>query len=244
MSIPPSRHVADELRREITAGVHQPGQYLPSSRALADRFKVARDTVAAGVAILVAEGLVAAIPKKGYQVLAAPTAIEIQWTPDGRIAPAGEPMLGAGDGLRVEVRRASDRIASLLQGTPQMSVVLRSELHSRAGSPWALREVHFPQAVADLARRLALPDPADETRILAEAGLGETGYRTRWSARPASKEEAALLKSGAAPVHTIERVGYHGATPVRCELILIRADRVYLSQSGGDVPFEATSPHG
>ncbi|MEU0238446.1 GntR family transcriptional regulator [Nocardiopsis sp. NPDC006198] len=54
----PSRRVADGLRSAIAAGELAEGEKLPSERALADRFGIARNTVREAVRLLSEEGLV------------------------------------------------------------------------------------------------------------------------------------------------------------------------------------------
>ncbi|MGW6023718.1 GntR family transcriptional regulator [Streptomyces sp. NPDC055099] len=55
---PASRRIADELREAIEAGQYAPGEKLPSSRQLAERYGVVRNTIDAATEILNQEGLV------------------------------------------------------------------------------------------------------------------------------------------------------------------------------------------
>lgn len=52
------RQIADDLRTDITAGVHGPGDRLPSESDLVTRYGVNRRTVQHAFALLIAEGLV------------------------------------------------------------------------------------------------------------------------------------------------------------------------------------------
>ncbi|WP_158834677.1 GntR family transcriptional regulator [Streptomyces sp. NRRL S-350] len=228
--------VTAELRRAIVAGEFARGSFLPSSRELALRFGVVRNTVMAGLGPLVEEGLVESLPKRGYRVIGAPSAFEVVWTQGGQLLPAGEEELGHGGELRAEIRQAPGPVARLLQGPDGMTVAVRSTVHRYAGAPWALREFCTPRSVADVARRLLEPEGVDEERLLAEHGLGQDGIRSCWSTRAATADEARLLKSGSAPVHFIQRTGFHQGQPVFCELTAIRADRVHLSRSAGNPP--------
>ena len=238
----PSQQVTEELRRQITAGQYPIGSFLPSGRALAQRFGVARETVAAGVRSLVDEGLVESHPKRGYQVLAVATQLELEWSRDGRVLLAGQIGLGPGEDLRVEVRRASAEVAGLLQGPPEMSVVVRSTVHRHAGSPWALREFTVPRSVADVARRLGEAELLDEAATLADHGLAESGHRSTWTARSAAAEESQVLKSGASPVHVLQRVAFHGPDPVSCEVVVMRADRIFMSRMSGSAKLDPEQP--
>ncbi|MCG7524040.1 GntR family transcriptional regulator [Streptomyces sp. OfavH-34-F] len=229
--------VTAELRRDIAAGTFEPGSFLPSSRKLATRFGVVRNTVAAGIAPLVEEGLVQSLPKRGYQVIGAPaSAFEVTWTQEGLLLPVGQERLDCGEQLRVETLRAPQVVADLLRGPEEMEVLVRSTVHHRAGAPWALREFYVPQSVAETVRRLSAPAHVDEVRLLSEHDLDETDLRSRWSTRAAAGDEARLLKSGPSPVHDIQRTGFHDGAPVFCELLTVSTGRVFLSQSRGSVP--------
>ncbi|WP_031186707.1 GntR family transcriptional regulator, partial [Streptomyces sp. NRRL S-1896] len=62
------RQVADALRREIDNGTYPPGSRLPSEAELSARFDASRNTVRAGLNLLVTQGLVASSQGLGYQV--------------------------------------------------------------------------------------------------------------------------------------------------------------------------------
>ena len=57
--------IASDLRVRILGGEWKPGSNLPRMQDLADEFGANRDTVARAVAILEAEGLVWAVPRRG-----------------------------------------------------------------------------------------------------------------------------------------------------------------------------------
>jgi GntR family transcriptional regulator len=63
--VPPSRRIADKLRRAILDGELAPGAMLPSERELARMHGTARNTARAAVEILEAEGLVEAQHGRG-----------------------------------------------------------------------------------------------------------------------------------------------------------------------------------
>lgn len=65
---PPSRRLARLLREEIATGELNPGDRLPSERALAAEHKVARNTASAAIRILLDEGLVTAEHGRGVFV--------------------------------------------------------------------------------------------------------------------------------------------------------------------------------
>src|SRR5260221_452541 len=65
-----SSGLASQLRSRIQAGQFASGDFLPSVRELCDRHELAIETVCRGLRILESEGLVAAVPRRGYRVLA------------------------------------------------------------------------------------------------------------------------------------------------------------------------------
>lgn len=60
--------LAAELRRDIVAGKHQPGQPIPSITTLSARHGHARMTVSKSLGVLVDEGLIIRYPGLGYHV--------------------------------------------------------------------------------------------------------------------------------------------------------------------------------
>ncbi|MGW2207351.1 GntR family transcriptional regulator [Streptomyces sp. NPDC001774] len=57
---PPSRRIAEDLRRQIESGELRSGDKLPSERALAQRYSAARNTAREAVRLLAEQGLVTA----------------------------------------------------------------------------------------------------------------------------------------------------------------------------------------
>src|SRR5919199_3101376 len=66
--VPPSRRMADELRRAILSGELAPGTKLPSERELARRHGTARNTARQAIDFLEADGLVEAQHGRGVFV--------------------------------------------------------------------------------------------------------------------------------------------------------------------------------
>lgn len=60
--------IADQVRQQITAGLLQPGQPVPSITTLTQDHGVARQTAAKALRLLESEGLVHRIPGLGYYV--------------------------------------------------------------------------------------------------------------------------------------------------------------------------------
>lgn len=61
--------LAAELRKDILAGKHQPGQPIPSITTLSARHGHARMTVSKALGVLVDEGLIVRYPGLGYHVV-------------------------------------------------------------------------------------------------------------------------------------------------------------------------------
>jgi DNA-binding GntR family transcriptional regulator len=57
-SRPPYRQIADDLRQAIAARTYEPGEKLPATRELVDRYGVANQTVQSAIRVLRDEGLV------------------------------------------------------------------------------------------------------------------------------------------------------------------------------------------
>jgi GntR family transcriptional regulator/MocR family aminotransferase len=66
--LPFFQRLANGLQQAIRSGRALPGEFLPSSRELAQRFGVNRHTIMKACAELEAEGWIVSHPKKGYQV--------------------------------------------------------------------------------------------------------------------------------------------------------------------------------
>ncbi len=59
------RQIADDIRRLIADGTLQPGDQLPPTRELMERYKVSNQTVQGGLRYLTTEGLTQAVPGRG-----------------------------------------------------------------------------------------------------------------------------------------------------------------------------------
>lgn len=239
MATPPtSRHdLAERLRKEIRDGAPaRTAGTVVSGRQLAKELGCARNTLIGAMELLEQEGLVRSIPKVGYMVLSPAAAFEARLDKLGHVHPAPGQADDRTDMVTTAVRKASADVAAALGSPPESAVVLRQSVLSRGGTPWAIRELYVPKGIADLARRLLDVDPVDEDQILNGAGLPETGHLHAISARPASDQEAALLKSRAVTVLTVRRVSYSGEQTRSCEFLFIHADRVSLTDSSGKLP--------
>jgi len=237
----PAERATAALRADILSGTFAVGRFLPGLRELSEQYGVAYNTIRQALKVLAAEGLVEVIPQRGSMVLSPIATVELEWSADGHVQPAGQG-LGAGVDLQVGVRLADGAVAAALQLLTGASVTVRQSVLVHGGAPWAVRRLYVPQDLVDSARLLGSPGPVDEGRALEEAGMAETGQRTRWTVQPADPEESRLLESGASALHLVRRVGYHDQRPVSCEVLTIRTDRVVMSQLSGTVPPENELP--
>lgn len=62
------RDIAHALRTDIDAGIYRPGDQLPSSRALAEKWNVSRATITKALGILVDDGTAVVAHGSGYSV--------------------------------------------------------------------------------------------------------------------------------------------------------------------------------
>ena len=231
------RSLADQLRTEILNGEpdRAPGAIV-SGRQLAEHLGCARKTLIGAMQILEKEGLIRAVPKVGYMILSPAAAFEARVNEHGHVRPAVAQADDTAEPVTTAVCKAPDGVAAALGGPPEMIVVLRQSVLGRTGAPWAVREIYVPRGVADAAPRLLDPGLVDEAGVLDAAGLKETGHLHSISARPATDQETALLKSRTAVALSVQRVSYSGEQARSCEFTIIRADRVSLTDWSGNVP--------
>jgi DNA-binding GntR family transcriptional regulator len=64
--------IADDLRRQIEAGKHNPGDRLPSNRLMSEQYGVAAETLRQALDVLRGEGLIATQSTRGTFVLRRP----------------------------------------------------------------------------------------------------------------------------------------------------------------------------
>jgi GntR family transcriptional regulator len=208
--------LADELRQAILSGQYQPGDRLPSTLDLMARTGVANLTVRGAYRVLVEEGLVEPIPKRGFYVRrpnvttwrmnagaggrkAAPELLD-GWAADAEAAgltPAVEITVAIEDaGVLVAGQPAGERLE--LSGGAR--VLVRHAIRSTgpAGNGVALpgadslADEYYPY---DLVRDtpLASPAPASAFEVLAGIGHRLRGHHDELRPRVATAEERRLL---------------------------------------------------
>jgi GntR family transcriptional regulator len=219
--VPPSRRIADELRREILAGELAPGAPLPSERVLARTHGTARNTARQAIAMLQAEGLVSAEHGRGVFVRQRRPFLRVahdryarRYREAGR-APFRAEAEAQGWTPRVEVTAieptlAPTWVAERLSLTPSERVLLRRNRYL-AGTPLE-REVPAPggiyAALEALGHRLARIDELATARM------------------PLPEEAAALALSPGVPVIDLRHTSYDQRDePIEVTHSILSADR-------------------
>jgi GntR family transcriptional regulator len=238
------RDIADELRKRIIAGEWEPGANLPRMKELATEFGVNRDTVGRAVAVLEAEGLVWAVPRRGtvirYGMLR-------QRRPRGNMVKRNVATEGPGysfpsaSGQEVwqhHVPRVSSletlddpRLARFLRVPPGSSVLRRHRVTGPATEPpFQINTTWIHPRVADVPGVAGAADsPGDWLYRLEMAGHWPIEWVEYIRSRMPTKAEAALLQIPTVlPVVEIVRVGRSGADgePVEVTEYVIPSDRV------------------
>ena len=207
--------LADELRNDIAAGRYQPGDRLPSTLDLMERTGVANLTVRGAYRVLVEEGLVESIPKRGFYVRR-PSAMAWHMTHGGtrkagqalldgweidalaaRMEPAEEVSVAIEDaGVLVAGRTAGDRLGLAAGSRVLVRRAIRS-LRPPGGAglpaePVSLADEYYPY---DLVRDTPLASPGEAAVFDVLAGIGQRlrGHCDELRPRVATAEERRLL---------------------------------------------------
>ena len=215
-SVPERRDVyeqlADELRQGIMSGQYQPGDRLPSTLDLMARTGVANLTVRGAYRVLVEEGLVESVNKRGFYVRR-PNATTWQMTPgenprgpvalDRWAADAEAAGLRHREEISVAIEDASAPVLGQPVGErlglkPGSRVLVRRAIRftapggDTAATPDSLADEYYPY---DLVRDSALASPGTASPEEILAGLGQPlhGYDDEIRPRVATAEERRVL---------------------------------------------------
>jgi GntR family transcriptional regulator len=207
--------LADELRREIVSGKYKPGDRLPSTLELMERTGVANLTVRGAYRMLIEEGLVEAISKRGFYVRR-PNAMTWRMNPGSTARRAGSSVLdfwaadveAAGLAHREEISLAIDDSSVLVLGRPigeRLGLPERSRVLVRrairftgpagAGTPGEADSVADEYYPYDLVRDTALASPAPANALAVLTGIGHKLRGSVDEVRPrlATTDERRLL---------------------------------------------------
>jgi DNA-binding GntR family transcriptional regulator len=246
-SRPHSRYldVAAELRGRILAGEWEPGANLPRIKDLADEYGLNRDTMGRAIAVLEAEGLVWAVPRRGTIVrhgLVRPRRPRGNLVKRNVVTDSPGYSFPAASGQEIwhhhvtptasTEKLADPRLARML-GVPEGSDVLRRHRITGPASepPFQINDswIH-PRGVAD-APEVANqePGPGGWLYRLEAAGHGPIAWTEFHRARMPTQDEAAMLQiPPVLPVLEIVRVGRSAKDdqPIEVTRYIVPADRV------------------
>jgi GntR family transcriptional regulator len=208
--------LADELRQGIVSGRYKPGDRLPSTQELMERTGVANLTVRGAYRVLVEEGLVESISKKGFYVRRPNTMIWQMNPPKGSrrrspdildrwAADASDAGLAYREEISVLIEEASvvvlgKRVGERLGLSDGSRVLVRRAVRYSGPAEGdvvgetadSLADEYYPY---DLVRDtpLASPTPADAVEVLAGLGHRLRGYVDEIRPRLATTEERRVL---------------------------------------------------
>lgn len=213
---PKYQRIADALRRQIRAGEYQPGERLPSETALLERFRdqfgtLSLPTLRQAIGLLRSEGLIEAQQGIGTFIKTDRRLQRQSRKRYGR-ARADQQLLTSHLDHQILFAgqdRVPDHIAAVTDFEPGEQAVIRRRLlrDKQTGRPEELGASYLPTAVA--ARTyLEKPEVVPKALFLCVEELSGKRYthaRDRWSVRPATAEESALLElaPGAMVIHLV-----------------------------------------
>ena len=207
--------LADELRRDILSGRYKPGDRLPSTLELMERTGVANLTVRGAYRVLIEEGLVESVNKRGFYVRQ-PNAVIWRMNTGAQGRRRGASLVdawtadvaAAGRAHREEISVAIEDSSAKVMGAPVgerldlregSRVLVRRTIRytgpaddARPGDADSLADEYYPY---DLVRDtpLASPGPADPMEVLAGIGHKLRGHTDELRPRLATTEERRLL---------------------------------------------------
>jgi len=241
------RQIAEDLGRQITSGVLQPGSKLPSEDDLTKSYGASRNTVREAIRWLATSGGVVSRSGQGTFVVQRPAPFvtvltEVTETPGGAgVETPGED--GNGDQKTVPDRKlldvrpevAVDAVADGL-GLPRGSdVIRRRETRTIGDVTWSLEASYYPSSFVEAGASLLI-SPRDigegtVTYLAQKLGLREIRYRDVLRVRAPDGEEARLFglpHDGRIPVFEIFRTGYDEyGTPMRLTVTVCPTDCNY-----------------
>lgn len=242
---PPSRRIADELRRSISAGILQPGDKLPSERMLAAQYGTARNTAREAVRLLAEQGLVTAEHGRGVFVRPKPRLFRFgseryskRVREDTGLSPYRAEVVRQGrtpsvDCTSIERVQPPDFVVERLSVDPsKKSVVRRENWYYADGDPVQLGVTYIPW---DIAKGTVLATSANMGRGSLYARLEERGHlivRTReeiTSRMPTPDELRGLQMPDGVPVIDVIHTGIDEQNQAfEVTTFVMRADRTGL----------------
>jgi GntR family transcriptional regulator len=236
VELPAYQRIAATFRNRISTGALRPGDQLPTEQDLADQFGVARQTVRAGLGVLVTEGLIVARRPRGYFVRARefmiyrpqeksrPLSPEMDRFSRQIVASGREPSYS----IEVALIQAGPDLAERLQVDASDTVVARRRVRSINGEPTNINDSHFPiDVVRDSEIMLPAYLPRGTDRVLAELGYPQHRAIDEILVRMPTPDEIHRLGLGpGTPVAVHYDTGYtSGGRAVQCAINILPGDR-------------------
>lgn len=271
MPEPMYKRVAEDLRGRIESGEIAPGSQLPTELELmeeygekfgagSERASISRNTVRDAIKLLVTRGLVMTRPGKGTFVVRKidPFVSTLSGSPEvGRetvrymseVDRYGSEVEASGRKPyvtipRVEVQRATGRVASRLGLAEGTMVISRSQERSIDETPWSMQTTFYPMEwVLQGADRLLIAENITDGIIKYvedKLGVKQVGSHDLITARVANSHEVTffdLPDDGQVAVFEVSRVGFdENGHPLRLTVTVYPADRNYLAYDEGQLP--------
>lgn len=271
MPEPMYKRVAEDLRGRIESGQIAPGSQLPTELELmeeygekfgagSERASISRNTVRDAIKLLVTRGLVMTRPGKGTFVVRKidPFVSTLSGSPEvGRetvrymseVDRYGSEVEASGRKPyvtvpRVEVQRATGRVASRLGLAEGTMVISRYQERSIDETPWSMQTTFYPMEwVLQGADRLLIAENITDGIIKYvedKLGVKQVGLHDLITARVANSHEVAffdLPDDGQVAVFEVSRVGFdENGHPLRLTVTVYPADRNYLAYDEGQLP--------
>jgi DNA-binding GntR family transcriptional regulator len=235
---PAYQRIAATYRNKIMSGELLPENQLPTEHEIADQFGVVRQTVRAGLGILVTEGLIVARRPHGYFVRQREHMI---YRPQqkSRPRPATPEMDRFSQQIVAEGRTPSQTIeVSLVQATPELAqrlqvnegdtIVARRRVRFINGEPTNINDSHFPiDLVKDSEIMLPTYLPRGTDQVLVELGYRQDHAIDEIFIRMPTPAEIHRLDLGpGTPVAVHFDTGYTvEGLPVQCAVNVLPGDR-------------------
>ncbi len=239
-----AQEIAADLREQIESGDLEGGAALPSEAEMMRAYGYSRETIRAGVRMLVDEGLVVTGQGQGKYVRQDFERVVWNWTTlesrsrhatavEGKTAGDQWASAVSGDGktprqeISVSIVEPPEHVRESL-GLPEGGLaVKRQRVRYVDSRPYALADSYFPP---DLVTGTPLMEPRDVSApggVLASVGLIQVRYRDEITVRmPAHKEAELLALPAATPVAEHTRTGYDAdGKALRCMVTILPGDR-------------------
>ena len=252
---PMYRHIADDLRAQITTGQLKPNAKLPTEGELSDTYEASRNTVREAIRRLTDEGLLESRPGQGTFVTTKVDPFVTVLTADPKTGFGGgetaaylskvreEHRVPTNSVPKVEVVTASDAVAGLLNIPLGSQVVSRSQNRYIDNIPWSVQtSFYLMDFITKGATKLLMALDIEEGSVAylaTEIGVRQTGYQDWITGRLATEDEQAFFGIGHnSAVFADSRVAFdQNDTPMRLTVTIFPVDRNQLIVNvGPNVP--------